>query len=519
MSDPKRQKTSSSSAEFVSVKLGQGGLLEASGTAGPNEVTMELSGMSAESKTRADELVKQLEAKRRARSMAVPTNDYDVKRRLRQLGEPITYFGEGPANRRERLPGLLAQIAVDAASGIENDKVLRFAEIVKEGDGDLDLSLSDARVHKKAYDTDGSAALLNSRVEMFQFSIPRARKRLLAAKRRRANMTKEIMANLDKEYADRAVSLRSFVNTTSQIGCGRPISSCSFSSDSSRLATASWSGIGKIWSVPDSALLCTLRGHEDRISDIRYHPHARVTVGQELSVATAGVDGALCLWSLNDIEKNAAKKMDTAKLQGHEDRLSRIEFHPSGNYIASTSYDATWRLWDLTLQQELLCQDGHAVGVYGLAFQGDGSLMATGDIGGVCHVWDLRTGKSIATLDGHVDNILSMDFSPNGHTLATGSCDNSVRIWDLRKRRCIYTILAHSKLISNVRYHPNNEDFLLTSSYDQTVKIWSARDYQLIKSLRGHEDRVMRVEMSPDGKMLSSTSFDRTWKLWMADEA
>jgi len=372
-------------------------------------------------------------------------------------------------------------------------------------------------------------------------------------------MTKEIMANLDKEYADRAVSLRSFVNTTSQIGCGRPISSCSFSSDSSRLATASWSGIGKIWSVPDSALLCTLRGHEDRISDIRYHPHARVTVGQELSVATAGVDGALCLWSLNDIEKNAAKKMDTgddmkvetvdgadagvkkeksgkgeqnndeeekvphvkplAKLQGHEDRLSRIEFHPSGNYIASTSYDATWRLWDLTLQQELLCQDGHAVGVYGLAFQGDGSLMATGDIGGVCHVWDLRTGKSIATLDGHVDNILSMDFSPNGHTLATGSCDNSVRIWDLRKRRCIYTILAHSKLISNVRYHPNNEDFLLTSSYDQTVKIWSARDYQLIKSLRGHEDRVMRVEMSPDGKMLSSTSFDRTWKLWMADEA
>ncbi|GAB5362761.1 hypothetical protein AAMO2058_000826200 [Amorphochlora amoebiformis] len=525
----KRQKISD---DTVGVKIGEGGLLATTGNSGENATTMELSGLSAESKKRAADLKRSLEAKRRARTIAVPTSDHDVRRRLRQLGEPITYFGEGPANRRERLRTLLAQIAVEAASGISNEMTKKLEEFEAEG-GELFPAI-DARKTKKAFDTDGTAALLNARVEILQYSIPRARNRLLAAKRKRANITKEIMAEIDKAYADRALELKTFTNRSSQIGGARPISGCDFSASCDRLVTASWSGVCKLWSVPDSTLLGTLKGHEDRVSDVRFHPHAGVSLGGSLSLATAGVDGTLRFWSTKQLEESAKedKKMDMegeeeikvpsirplTTLKGHTDRLSRIEFHPSGQYIASTSYDATWRLWDLTLQKELLSQDGHAVGLYGLAFQGDGSVLATGDVGGVCILWDLRTGKSICTLDGHVDNILTMDFSSNGHQFASGSCDNSLRIWDLRKRKGIYTILAHSKLISNVRYSPKGSDFLLSSSYDETVKIWSARDYQLIKTLKGHEGRVMRVEMSDDGQMVASTSFDRTWKLWMKDE-
>lgn len=35
--------------------------------------------------------------------MIVPTNDKEVKLRLRQLGEPICLFGENMADRRDRL--------------------------------------------------------------------------------------------------------------------------------------------------------------------------------------------------------------------------------------------------------------------------------------------------------------------------------------------------------------------------------------------------------------------------------
>lgn len=39
-------------------------------------------------------LLDELERKKRARSMAVPTDDTKVKARLREIGEPITLFGE-----------------------------------------------------------------------------------------------------------------------------------------------------------------------------------------------------------------------------------------------------------------------------------------------------------------------------------------------------------------------------------------------------------------------------------------
>lgn len=39
-------------------------------------------------------ILDELERKKKARSMAVPTDDNRVKARLRELGEPITLFGE-----------------------------------------------------------------------------------------------------------------------------------------------------------------------------------------------------------------------------------------------------------------------------------------------------------------------------------------------------------------------------------------------------------------------------------------
>jgi U4/U6 small nuclear ribonucleoprotein PRP4 len=65
-------------------------------------------------------------------------------------------------------------------------------------------------------------------------------------------------------------------------------------------------------------------------------------------------------------------------LTGHESRVCRINFHPSGKYLGSASYDGTWRLWDVETSKELLLQEGHSKEVYALAFQNDGALVASG---------------------------------------------------------------------------------------------------------------------------------------------
>ena len=78
-------------------------------------------------------ILDELERKKKARSMAVPTDDNRVKARLREIGEPITLFGERvcrlsvrlvlhrphsllqAADRRDRLIYVLSQI--NAARG------------------------------------------------------------------------------------------------------------------------------------------------------------------------------------------------------------------------------------------------------------------------------------------------------------------------------------------------------------------------------------------------------------------
>jgi U4/U6 small nuclear ribonucleoprotein PRP4 len=44
-------------------------------------------------------ILDELERKKKARSLAVPTDDNKVKARLREIGEPITLFGERVCTR------------------------------------------------------------------------------------------------------------------------------------------------------------------------------------------------------------------------------------------------------------------------------------------------------------------------------------------------------------------------------------------------------------------------------------
>ena len=71
----------------------------------------------------------EFERRKRARLINVSTDDAEVKKNLRDLGEPICLFGEGPADRRNRLRlmELFSQLGEDTvgrkrAEDEENDE-------------------------------------------------------------------------------------------------------------------------------------------------------------------------------------------------------------------------------------------------------------------------------------------------------------------------------------------------------------------------------------------------------------
>lgn len=440
------------------------------------------------------ELLAEFEKRRRARQIQVSTDDYEVKAHLRQLGHPICLFGEGPADRRERLRQLLATLGDDAI------KKQRKEEEAQQQQKD--------ELNKTTWYHEGTDTLKQARYYMAHFSLPKANERL-ARQREESSIPEAQMNARNQELHKR---MRSVSIESSQIGDTRPLSYCSFSPNGRVMATASWSGLCKLWSIPECEEIITLRGHTVNVGAIVFHPQSTLTLDESAcNMASCSQDGEVKLWSLESDEP-------IADIEGHAPyRVSRLAYHPSGRFLGTCCFDHSWRLWDLEAQEEVLHQEGHSKAVYDISFQCDGSLAATGGMDAFGRVWDLRTGRCIMFLEGHLKSVLSIDFSPNGYHIATGSEDHSVKIWDLRQRSCLYTIPAHTNIVSQVRFQPEHGKYLVTSSFDKTTKIWSHPAWTPLKTLEGHEGKVLGMDISPDQKYIATASFDRTFKLWMPE--
>ncbi|KAL1524442.1 hypothetical protein AB1Y20_019337 [Prymnesium parvum] len=478
----------------------------------PTDAEMqELSQSSQAAMARQQELKDTIEKRKRARELAVPTNDNAVKLKLREFGEPICLFGETAPDRRERLREVMA-----ANLDLEQPgETLRGADTLLQrvGKRAIAAAYADARQaeeepkHKELFYTEGSEALRETRRWVCELSLGRAAARV-AAERARIEAQCADQAAYEASQRQLGARLKGVQNQLSNFADERPIAYVGFSPGSSMVATGSWSALIKLWSVPDCACVATLRGHTERISGLAWHPQARLSQSaSSVNLVSASCDSTAKLWSIE-----GGKPL--GELVGHVGRLSRVAFHPSGRLVGTTSFDTSWRLWDVERCTELLLQEGHSRPLYAIAFHPDGSLVATAGLDAIIRLWDLRTGRSIQVLPGHVKQILGLDFSPVGTTLASGSDDHTVRLWDLRKKKCLYTIPAHSSLISHVRFEPNHGEFVLSSSYDNKVKLWSMRDFSLLKTMEGHEGRVMCADISDDGKYFATAAMDRTWKLW-----
>lgn len=517
-----------------------------SNVAGQVEV-MQLTEASQRDRLTHHAMLLDLEAKQRAFQVDVPTLPSDVRSALRIMGQPVRLFGENLANVRDRLRLELAKREILHERGIKLEDA--FAE-TKQPPRHLPEE-EEVTKYSRAL-----PELIQAREIISKFSLQRAKERLAKERnyriqwqRKRVKMTSldEVKDNpdeyievtrLDEECTKTYKKLRNIGLEGSQYGDSRPISSIATSNlpvaGVPLVATGSWSGTIKLWDGSSSELnLVAEKGmaHEDRIMGIaiRLPPDGTdASSGVESTMlATASIDLTAKLWKVtrrdvvmnsnddddDDDERFKFTVEEAAHLKGHAARLCSVAFHPQGDYVATTSFDHTWRLWDVTTGAEILLQDGHWKEVYGVGFHPDGSLCSTTDYGGIVQVWDLRTSKSVCHFLGHAKRVVCAEFSPNGFQLATAGDDGTIKIWDLRKRKQFASVPAHSNLITQLRFDRHHTgEFLASSSFDGTTKVWSTRDWKMLSCGRGHAGKVMGVDLLKDS--LVTCGFDKTIKLW-----
>lgn len=469
----------------------------------------------------ASALIAQFDRKRFAQTIAVPTQDLQVRARLRELGEPITLFGEGPADRRDRLRELLTVQA-------EGRKDVQMEDV-----GEADEDEEEEQEVEEEYSTVGTQELLISRKVIARYSLPRAQKRV-AMQKAESTIPLRTQIKYRKAVKDHLSGYELF---GSQIASDRPIASAMFSPDGKLIASGSWSGTVKLSDIPNLDEKKLLRGHNEIVSGLSWAPSALDTSDESaqttLQLASGGGEGNINFWTLG-------QDTPLATLSGHEGRVAKLEFHPSGKYIASASYDTTWRLWDVETRQELIVQEGHAGEVHAVSFNIDGSLLVSGGLDSVGRVWDLRTGKSVMFLDSHIAPIYSLEWGVDGHRILSGSGDGFIKCWDVRAVKETASIGGHIGGVTDIRwfrggnaftdpfalsrdekndYAPKKSGtFLISAGFDKTVKIFSADDWALCKTLEAHSGNVTGVDVSPDATWIASCGRDRTLKLWARDD-
>lgn len=456
--------------------------------------------LSIEESNLKKESAEQFRRQKIARTVPIPTADVDVKKRLRELGKPICLFGEKALDRRERLKREVYEIVMNTGE---------IPEIFAKSNTTLQSTQEEAYMNEIFY-TEGTADLKRARLEMAKYSLPLSAFRL--EKEKKQFMELDIIKET-REHNAYLQGRKDFEFVSSQYADERGCSRGAISPDDKFYAVAGWSGNCQIFNIPDLNRVTSLKGHKDRVNSLAFHPgFNKYLPARGPNIATGSCDNSVKIWSF--IEENFENQL-CITLNGHEDRVNNIAFHPMGQYLASTSNDKTWRLWDIESKKEILLQEGHSAAVYALSFQNEGALLATADLAGVGHIWDMRSGRSITSLVGHVKRILSVKFSPNSYQLVTGSDDNTMRVWDLRKRSCEKVIPAHNSLITDLCFEHTEGKFLLSSSYDSTFKMWNNRDWSIMRTFSStSEGKLTSVSLTRDSKYIITSSLDRTVKLW-----
>jgi WD40 repeat protein len=170
---------------------------------------------------------------------------------------------------------------------------------------------------------------------------------------------------------------------------------------------------------------------------------------------------------------NIQSQRAEAVLSGHRRSVLALAFHPKLPLIASASYDATAKLWDLTRPGQFKELEGHGGTVTSVAFSADGLWVATASRDGFVRVFGATDGVRIATLRAASRSYVeAVSFSP-GSDLLIASGDGGTSIWLTKTWERMTKLFGHEDdWVQSAAIDPTGR-WLLTTSQDAWIRVWN----------------------------------------------
>eukprot|EP00656_Telonema_subtile_P007066 TRINITY_DN13306_c0_g1_i3.p1 TRINITY_DN13306_c0_g1~~TRINITY_DN13306_c0_g1_i3.p1 ORF type:complete len:502 (-),score=109.92 TRINITY_DN13306_c0_g1_i3:37-1542(-) len=136
------------------------------------------------------------------------------------------------------------------------------------------------------------------------------------------------------------------------------------------------------------------------------------------------------------------------KFEGHQDEVNAIKWCPRGQLLASCSDDSTAKIWSMSRDKCVHDLRAHTKAIYTIKWSPTGPgtanpnlplVLASASFDALIKIWDVEYGKALHTLKRHQDSVYSVAFSPNGEWLASGSDDHCLHIWNVKDGSLVKT--------------------------------------------------------------------------------
>jgi F-box/WD-40 domain protein MET30 len=175
--------------------------------------------------------------------------------------------------------------------------------------------------------------------------------------------------------------------------------------------------------------------------------------------------------------------------KGHSNGVTCLQF--DHNILATGSYDATIKIWDIETGKVLRTLTGHTYGIRTLQF--DDSKLISGSFDKTIKIWNWHTGECLSTLQCHTEGVLSVHF--DGATLASGSVDRTVKIFNF-DTKSTFSLRGHTDWVNHVRIDSESRT-VFSASDDLSIRLWDLDTKQCIKTYLGHVGQVQQVLLMP----------------------
>ena len=132
--------------------------------------------------------------------------------------------------------------------------------------------------------------------------------------------------------------------------------------------------------------------------------------------------------------------------------------------------------------------------------------------------------SAIEIYTSHGGPVRGLDQSPDGRHMASGSFDYSAVVWSLPDYREVATLTGHNAALNVVRFSPDGE-WLATGGDDSLVLLWSMAEIRsgggapAPVAIEAHQGKVVGLGFSRDSRLLVSSSWDGTARVWDVDRA